>query len=106
MRILFDQGTPVPLRCALPGHAVATVHDLGWSTLPDGPPLAAAEQVGYEVFVATDQQLKHQQHLPGRCRAILVLGSTAWPRLAPHTEAIGRLVGQLVAVDYREFPIP
>ncbi len=106
MRVLFDQGTPVPLRRALPGHLVATVYELGWSTLPDGPLLAAAEQAGYEVFITTDQQLKHQQHLAGRGLAILVLGSTSWPRLAPHAEAIGQLVGQLVAGDYREFPLP
>ncbi len=106
MRILFDQGTPVPLRRALPGHAVATVYELGWSTLPDGPLLAAADDAGDAVLVATDQQLKHQQHLPGRRLAILVLGSTSWPRIAPHAEAIGQLVGHLVAGAYHEFPIP
>ena len=106
MRILFDQGTLVPLRRALPGHAVATVHELGWSTLPDGPLLAAAEDAGYAVLVTTDQQLKHQQHFPGRRLAILVLGSTSWPRIAPHAEAIGQLVDQLDAGAYREFPIP
>ena len=106
MRILFDQGTPVPLRRALPGHAVATVYELGWSTLPDGPLLAAAEDAGYAVFITTDQQRKHQQHLAGRRLAILVLGSTSWPRIAPHAEAIGRLVGRLAAGSYREFPIP
>ena len=105
MRILFDQGTPVPLRRALPGHAVATVHELGWSTLPDGPLLAAAEDAGYEVLVTTDQQLKHQQHLAGRRLAILVLGSTSWPRIAPHAEASGPLVGPLVAGADRECPI-
>jgi len=106
VRVLFDQGTPVPLRRALRGHAVATVYELGWATLPDGPLLAAAEDADYEVFVTTDQQLKHQEHLAGRHLAILVLGSTSWPRIAPHAGAIGRLIGQLVAGDYREFPIP
>lgn len=106
MRVLFDQGTPVPLRRALPGHLVATVYELGWSTLPDGPLLAAAEDAGYEVFITTDRQLKYQQHLADRRLAILVLGSTSWPRIAPHAEAIGQLAGRLAAGDYREFPIP
>jgi len=33
MRILFDQGTPVPLRRALAGHSVSTAHEMGWAAL-------------------------------------------------------------------------
>ena len=106
MRILFDQGTPVPLRRALPEHLVTTVYELGWSTLPDGPLLAVAEQAGYEAFITTDQQLKHQQQVVGRRLAILVLGSTSWPRIEPHTETIRQIVGSLIGGTYREFPIP
>jgi len=106
VRILFDQGTPVPLRRALAGHLVATAYELGWSTLLDGPLLVAAEQAGYEAFITTDQQLKYQQQLAGRRLAILVLGSTSWPRIAPHAEAIRQLVDRLVAGAYHEFPIP
>jgi hypothetical protein len=36
MRILFDQGTPVPLRPLLVGHAVDTAYERGWSTLATG----------------------------------------------------------------------
>jgi len=36
MRILFDQGTPVPLRSALTPHQVATAFEMGWSTLENG----------------------------------------------------------------------
>jgi hypothetical protein len=43
MRILFDQGTPVPLRDHLPGHIIETAFELGWSTLENGALLAAAE---------------------------------------------------------------
>jgi hypothetical protein len=32
MTILFDQGTPVPLRAALVGHTVDTAYERGWST--------------------------------------------------------------------------
>jgi hypothetical protein len=31
VRILFDQGTPVPLRRSLDGHLVATAYELGLS---------------------------------------------------------------------------
>ncbi len=105
MRILFDQGTPVPLRRALHGHRVTTVYEHGWSTLADGPLLVAAERAGFEVFITTDQQLKHQQQLAGRRLAILVLGSTSWPRIEPHADAIRQVVTQLTAGTYREFPI-
>lgn len=43
MRILFDQGTPVPLRTHLVNHVVETVFDLGWSNLKNGELLAVAE---------------------------------------------------------------
>lgn len=36
MRILFDQGTPVPLRGLLKRHDVSTVYELGWSQLENG----------------------------------------------------------------------
>src|SRR5215510_5552562 len=31
MRVLFDQGTPVPLRCFLGSHTITTVFEKGWS---------------------------------------------------------------------------
>lgn len=42
MRILFDQGTPVPLREHLVGHDVRTVFEQGWSRLTNGELLTAA----------------------------------------------------------------
>ena len=33
MRILFDQGTPVPIRQFLEGHVVRTAFQQGWDTL-------------------------------------------------------------------------
>lgn len=45
MRILFDQGTPVPLRRSLNDHLVATA---------------------YELLITTDTNLCYQQNLTGR----------------------------------------
>ena len=53
MRILFDQGTPVPLRSALTTHKVATAFEMGWSTLENGDLLRQAEGQ-FDVFVTTD----------------------------------------------------
>ena len=33
MKILFDQGTPVPLRKLLPDHSIITAYERGWQTL-------------------------------------------------------------------------
>jgi hypothetical protein len=42
MRILFDHGTPVPLRKILSEHHVATAFQMGWSRLTNGELLYAA----------------------------------------------------------------
>jgi hypothetical protein len=53
--VLFDQGTPAPLRHALAGHVVETAYERGWSSLKNGELIAAAESAGFEVFVTTDK---------------------------------------------------
>ena len=71
MRILFDQGTPVPLKEHLLSHEVKTAFELGWSDLKNGELLAAAEHL-FDVFITTDQQIRYQQNLMGRQLAVLV----------------------------------
>ena len=105
MRILFDQGTPVPLRRSLPAENVTTVYEQGWSTLHNGQLLAMAEQAGFDIFITTDQNLKYQQQITGRHLAILVLGSTSWPRIKPHGDALRQVVEQITPGTYHEFPI-
>lgn len=62
MRILFDQGTPVPLRHSLTKHSVATAFEMGWSQLENGELLAMTEGK-FDVLVTTDQNLRYQQNL-------------------------------------------
>ncbi len=88
MRILFDQGTPLPLRDSLTGHAVATAYELGWSTLGNGELLDAAERAGYDLFITTDQNLRYQQNLRHRQLAILTLPTTRWPQIRLHLAEI------------------
>jgi hypothetical protein len=52
MKILFDQGVPVPLRKHLLEHQVDTVFERGWSQLQNGTLLDAAEREGYERLLA------------------------------------------------------
>ncbi len=83
MRILFDQGTPAPLRTHLTGYTVETAFELGWSNLQNGELLAVAEN-SFDLLVTTDQQLRHQQNLSERKLSILVLMTTSWPRIKLH----------------------
>lgn len=71
MKILFDQGTPVPLRLALAGHSVTTAYEMGWADLANGDLLRVVEAQGFEVLVTTDKKLRYQQNLTGRTIAIL-----------------------------------
>jgi hypothetical protein len=81
MHVLFDQGTPVPLRKFLQNHQVETAFERGWAALKNGELLDRAEQFNFEVFITTDQNLCFQQNLVERKIAIIVLSSTSWPRI-------------------------
>jgi len=86
MRILFDHGTPAPLRHHLAGHEVITAYETGWSELSNGDLLKAAEPA-FNVLITTDKNLQYQQNLLGRRLAILVLPTTSWPRIQKHVRA-------------------
>lgn len=90
MRILFDQGTPAPLREHLPGHSVETAYEKGWSALRNGELLAKAE-AEFDLLITTDRNLRHQQDLAALRIAILVLPITSWPRLQSITRRLRRL---------------
>lgn len=92
MRILFDQGTPVPLRRHLHPRSVDTTAEMGWSELTNGDLLAAAEEAGFGILITTDQNLRYQQNLAQRKIGILVLMTTSWPRIQ---EKIGDVVAAL-----------
>ncbi len=78
MKLLFDQGTPAPLRNHLPAHTVDTLAEKGWSEKDNGELLDLVEREGYEVLVTTDQSLRHQQNLACRRIGIVMLLSADW----------------------------
>jgi hypothetical protein len=102
MRVLFDQGTPAPLRHFLTGHEVSTAYEKGWSTLRNGELLSTAER-DFDVLITTDQNLRYQQNLADRKIAILVLPTTSWPRLKAHAARILATLNQLPSGGYSEF---
>ena len=101
MRILLDQGTPLPLRQALSSHTVSTAFEMGWQGLDNGALLQAAEET-FEVFITTDQNLRFQQNLTGRQMAILVLPTTSWPKIQAHLAEVLAAVDELLPGELRE----
>ena len=92
MKLLFDQGTPAPLRRFLDEHDVDTLAEKGWSDKDNGALLDLAASEGYEVFVTTDQNLRYQQNLAGRQVGIVVLLATAWPEVRLRTREINQAI--------------
>ncbi len=105
MKILFDQGTPAPLRHHLAGHSVDTAYERGWSDLRNGDLLTRAEENGYELPIITDQNIRYQQNLAGRPLGILVLRSTSWPRMQLRIEDIRIVVDGMQPGDYKEISV-
>lgn len=106
MKILFDHGTPAPLRRTFPAHEVSTAYEMGSAKLSNGDLLAAAEKP-FDVFITTDQNLRSQQNLTGRRLAILVLSTTSWPLIQKHTSKIYDAVksikpGQFVEISFKQ----
>lgn len=101
MKILFDQGTPAPLRTALTGHAVSTAFEMGWAQLDNGQLLKAAEGA-FEALITTDKNLEYEQNISGRRLAILVLPTTSWPIIQMHITEVVDAVNGLQAGAFRE----
>ena len=105
MKILFDQGTPVPLRKYLTEHSVTTAYEEGWSNLSNGDLLKSAEGKGYQIFVTTDRNLRYQQNLSDRQIAIVVLLSTSWPKIRTQTNKVCDVINEIKLGDYAEISI-
>ena len=105
MKVLFDQGTPAPLRDHLPPHAVDTLAEKGWSDKDNGELLDLAERERYEILVTTDQNLRYQQNLAGMQIGIVVLLSTAWPAIRLCTREINQAISTVQPGEIVEVPI-
>lgn len=105
MKILFDQGVPVPLRFFLAPHMIETAFERHWSELKNGELLKSAEIAGDELLITTDRNLKYQQNLAGRKLAILVLLSTSWPRIQLKLDEIKTAIAKITPGDYVEVAI-
>ena len=106
MRILFDHGTPAPLRSFLTGHIVMEAKAQGWDTFRNGELLTAAEAAGFDVQVTTDKNIRYQQNLTGRTIAIIVLGKAQWPVLRLHAALVVAAVTEATPGSFAAVDIP
>jgi hypothetical protein len=102
VRILFDQGTPVPLRQRLTGHHVETAFERGWHTLRNGDLLRIAGADDFEVLVTTDRSLRAQQDLSRYRLAVLVLPTTDWRLIRQHADEVAAAIVALTPGEYVE----
>jgi len=106
VRVLFDQGTPEPLRHSLTQHEIATAFERGWSKLKNGELLDAAEKEAFAVLATTDSNLKHQQNLQSRRIAVVVLSRPSWPRIQRGIPSIVRAIERVTEGSYVEVEVP
>lgn len=103
---MFDQGTPVPIRPFLKGHAVRTAAEQGWDKFRNGDLMTAAEAAGFDLFLTTDKNMRYQQNLAGRKIAIVVLGQQQWPQLRPHIQRVVEAVNAAVPGSFAVVDVP
>jgi hypothetical protein len=106
MLILFDNGTPAPLRYALKGHVVVEAIERGWDRLVNGELITAAEAAGFELLLTTDKNIRYQQNLTSRRIAFVVLGNQQWPTVRRYLERVVAAVNAATPGSYTEVDIP
>ena len=105
MFVLFDQGTPVPIRPFPKEHTVQTTAQQGWDKLKNGELLKAAEDAGFAVLVTPDKNIRYQQNLKNYAIAIVVQGNSQWPVLRQHVERVVAAVNAAKPGTYCEVEI-
>ena len=106
MLILFDHGTPAPLRYVLKGHVVVEAIERGWDAISNGELIAAAEEAGFGLLLATDKNIRYQQNLEGRKIAFVVIGNQPWPTLRRYVDRVVAAVNAATPGSFTEVEIP
>jgi hypothetical protein len=106
MFILFDNGTPAPLRHFLRGHTVVEAIERGWDRLTNGDLITAAEAEGFDLLLTTDKNMRYQQNLTGRKIAFIVIGNQQWPTLRRYVDRVVATVDTAKPGSYAEVEIP
>ncbi len=106
MRVLLDNGTPRGVAAALSDHNVEEARARGWDTLKNGELLDAAEAAGFDVFVTTDRNIRHQQNLTRRRIAVVVLGKARWKLIKDRLADVAAAIAAARPGSVSEVDIP
>ncbi|MGE3310633.1 MAG: DUF5615 family PIN-like protein [Limisphaerales bacterium] len=93
MNLLLDENLDWRLGRDLAGHTVKSVALIGWAGLKNGALLAAAEKQ-FDVLIAMDGNMVHQQHL-ARFRIAVVALRAASNRLADTRPMMPKVIAVL-----------
>ncbi len=96
----------MPIRSWLEGHTVRTAFQQGWDKLKNGELLTAAEQVGFDLFMTTDKNMRYQQNFARRGIAVIVLGQQQWPHVRLHIQRVVDAVNSATPGSFAEIDIP
>jgi hypothetical protein len=106
MLILFDNGVPRGLARFLTGHSVEEARARGWEELSNGELIEVAEQLGFELMVTTDKNIRYQQNHRTRKIALVVLEHSQWPMVKLVAEKIAAAVDSVTPGSYVEVEVP
>ena len=106
MKVRLDVCTPVQVRQALTRHDVSTAVRMGWGELENGDLLRMAEEVGFDLLIICDKNLRHRQNLVGRRLAILELWTNHRPTLEKHWDHIRHAAETMLPGQYLALAAP
>ncbi len=106
MRVLFDNGTPRGVAAALKDHVVEEARARGWDALRNSELLDAADAAGFDVFLTTDRNIRHQLNLAGRRIAVVVLSKGRWRLIKQKLPDIAAAVAAATPGSLTEVEIP
>ena len=104
MRILLDENFPHRLRTLLVGHDARTTAFQGWTGLPNGVLLKAADDAGFDPVITADQGIRYQQNRTNYRLALIALSTNKETLITANVDAISAAIcaatpGALLYVD-------
>lgn len=89
----------------LSGHDCSTVQGRGWGGIKNGDLLQRAE-TEFDLFITSDQNIRYQQNLTGRCIAILELSTNDIGRIQTASTLIEDVLSKIGSSDFIQLTIP
>lgn len=98
MRLLLDENLDWRLQRDLPAHQGESVPLIGWAGIENGELLRKAVEAGFDVLIAMDSSMVHQQKIERYAIAVVAL-RVASNRLADTRPLMPALLGLLSQIE-------